>query len=356
MPLQIFCDEFGNTGARLLPTDQPVLVYAFVMIEPAALTTAGERIERTLLASSAARPELKSSRLLKSPRGRSLFEEIGRHVSELGARVSLSIVEKRYQACSMIAETYLDPELHDLAPKEMRDRRFRQKFADACYDTLPDDRLVDFLAAVDSDTPENIAVVGRRFSETLRFHPDEFVSHAAHCMETRPDSVFRYRQMHEGFPKNSHLPTSQYAAFHPGLECVEACLRSMCETGSLLRDQDAQFGEVLDAAFARGRELDQLPGARAYGAERQLNSIESCTSASSAQELGIQLADLAAGVFGRMARDLFQNEPRSDDLYRIAKPWREALLDMERHYVMVSDAKLVDLAPAIFGPEYVRVG
>jgi transcriptional regulator of acetoin/glycerol metabolism len=72
---------------------------------------------------------------------------------------------------------------------------------------------------VDGDAPEDIAVVGQRFFETLRFHPDEFVSHAAHCIETRLDRVFRYRQMREGLPKNSHLPTSQYAAFHPGLEC-----------------------------------------------------------------------------------------------------------------------------------------
>lgn len=91
----------------------------------------------------------------------------------------------------MAREPGLDPELHDFAPKEMRERRFRQKFADACYDTLADERLVDFLAAVDGDTPEDIAVAGRRFFETLRFHTDEFVSHAAHCIETRPDRVFR---------------------------------------------------------------------------------------------------------------------------------------------------------------------
>lgn len=213
MPLQIFCDEFGNTGARLLPTDQPVLVYAFMMIEPAALATARERILLTLQERAAETLELKSSRLLKSLRGRSPFKEIGHHVSELGARVSLSIVEKRCQACSMIAETYLDPELHDFAPKEMRERRFRQKFADACYDTLIDKRLIDFLSAVDGDAPEDIAVVGQRFFETLRFHPDEFVSHAAHCIETRLDRVFRYRQMREGLPKNSHLPQASMRPF-----------------------------------------------------------------------------------------------------------------------------------------------
>jgi hypothetical protein len=91
MPLQIFCDEFGNTGARLLPTDQPVLVYAFVIIEPAALTTAGERISLTLQEGAAGRSELKSSRLMKSLRGRSLFGEIGHHVSEHLMRTQFAI-------------------------------------------------------------------------------------------------------------------------------------------------------------------------------------------------------------------------------------------------------------------------
>lgn len=355
MPLQIFCDEFGNTGAQLLPTEQPVLVYAFVILEPAALTAVGERVRLLTHNNTMERREIKSSRLLRSRRGRSHFEEIGRCIRDLDARVCLSIVEKRYQACSMIAETYLDPELHQFAPEEMRERRFRRQFTDACYDTLTDERVIEFLAAVDQDTPERIAIMGRHFFETLRFHPNPFISQAAHCIETRATEVFRYGQLRVGLPKNSHLPASQYAAFHPGLECVEACLRSMAQTGSLLRDQDAQFGEVLDAAFAKGRELDLLPGARAYGAERQLNCIESCTSASSAQQLGIQLADLAAGPFGRMSRDVCQLEPHSEELYRIAESWRDTLLDMERHYLMVSDAKLADLASAIFGRDYIRV-
>jgi hypothetical protein len=355
MLLQIFCDEFGNTGGRLLLTDQPVLAYAFVMLEPAAVTDIAERLQLLRQDESVDASELKSLKLLRSPRGRDRFAEVGGYLRNLGARICLSIVEKRYQACSIIVETFLDPELHEGAPPEMRLRPFRQKFVDACYDTLPDERLIGFLASVDDDNPNKIAAIGRGFRETLRFHPDEFVSHAADCIETRADEVWRYGQVRAGFPKNSHLPASQYAAFHPGLECVEACLTSICRTGSLLRDQDAQFGEALDAAFASGRKLGELPEAWAYGAELQLNCIESCASASSAQQLGIQLADLAAGLFGRMSRDICQDKLKSEELYRIAGSWRESLLDMERHYVMVSDAKLSRLAPAIFGKSYIRV-
>jgi hypothetical protein len=37
---------------------------------------------------------------------------------------------------------------------------------------------------------------------------------------------------------------------------------------------------------------------------------------------------------------------------RIAGSWHATLLETERHYVMVSDARLVDMAPALFGREY----
>jgi hypothetical protein len=355
MTVKMFCDEFGNTGGRLLDPEQPVLVYAFILLQPAALATVSGKVQQLLQEGAASPSELKSSQLLKSPLGRRRFGEIGRVVVEHGARVCLSIVEKRYQACAMIAETYLDPELHEFAPAQMRNRQSRQRFADACYNTLPDERLVEFLSAVDADIPEDIATIGKRFFETMRLHPDGFVCDAAHCIETRADHVFRYRQLREGLPKNANVPASQYLAFHPGLDCLEACLRAMGETGELLRDHDAQFGDVLDAAFAAGRQLDSLAGARAYGAERQLNSIESCACASSAQELGIQLADLAAGVFGRVCRDLCLRRLPSADLYRIAESWSETLSDMKRHHVMVSDAMLVELAPAIFGREYIRV-
>lgn len=355
MSLQVFCDEFGNTGGRLLLTDQPILAYAFVILESAVVSDIGERLQLLRQDHAADAAELKSLNLLRSQRGRNRFEEIGGHLRDLGARICLAIVEKRYQACSIIAETFLDPELHECAPQQMRLRQFRQRFADACYNTLTDERLIDFLASVDNDDPNEIAALGRGFRETLRFHPDDFVSYAANCIETRADEVFRYGQTRAGFPKNTHLPASQYAAFHPGLECVEAYLRSICRTGSLLRDQDAQFGEALDSAFVSARKLDQLPGARAYGAERQLNCIESCASASSAQQLGIQLADLAAGLFGRISRDVCHDNPKSEGLYRIAGPWRETLLDMGLHYVMVSDVKLGRLAQAIFGKSHLRV-
>jgi len=48
MPLQIFCDEFGNPSGRLLDPEQPVLVYAFMMLQAPALETVDERVQLLL--------------------------------------------------------------------------------------------------------------------------------------------------------------------------------------------------------------------------------------------------------------------------------------------------------------------
>lgn len=354
MPLIIFCDEFGNTGGQLFDPAQPILVYSFVILQPAALESVTKQVQSLFKRGAATPSELKSSRLLRSRGGRRRFAEIGQVVCDNGARICLSIVEKRYQVCSLIRDTFLDPFENEFAPKRISERHYAQKFAEACYDSLSDARLGEFLSAVEADVPDGIAAVGRLLSATLRFHPDDFVSEAASCIETRPDKVFRRTQKHLTLPMNAHIPASQYAGFHPGLERVEMCLRTMGETGDLLRDHDAQFGEALDEAYAAGRQLDQLPGARAYGAQFQLNSIRSCVSASSTQQLGLQLADLAAGVVGRIARDQCLKTPPNENLSPIIENWRAALLDMERHYVMVSDAKLDGLAPALFGRQYSR--
>jgi hypothetical protein len=352
MQMRVFCDEFGNTGPQLLPSEQPLLLYAFLVVDPPSLLRISNDVGTLYRAENLTLAELKSTKLCASSKGLRRYEAIGRVVSETGARVCVSIVEKRYQACAMIVEAFLDPEIHEYAPPELRERHWRQWFVDACYNSLADTRLVEFLAAVRSDDPEQIANLGEQLASTLELHPDSFVSHVACRMETRPDHVFRYSQSRPGFPRNADKPASQYFAFFPALERVDEYLERVDGTATLMRDEDRQFGEPLDLAFAHGRQLDQHPGARAYGVQRQLTRLVSCTSASSKEEFGIQLADLVAGIFGRLAAAALVGNAPSSLLESAAAAWRATLITPNEHYWMLADAVLDEVVQSVLGREY----
>jgi len=340
----IYCDEFGNTGPQLLGVDQPVLIYAFVALPAGALVDISNEVHELYQREGLQLPELKSSILLRSRRGRTRYEAIGRIVADHGAQLFVSVVEKRYQACVMIMETYLDPELNDWAPDELYTPQFRQRFADACYDQFNDEALKAFLQAVRSDDPKLIASVGGLFSSRLRLHPDEFVSQAARLMETRADHVFRYSERQPELPRNSNLPASQYAAFYPGLELIDAYLEQMDESGTLIRDEDLQFGEVLDLAFLRA----QSEGGESYRRRDRLTHLRGCRHAASSHELGVQVADLVAGIFGRLASRAVTRKDSAKSLTQIALAWRNALAPPNKHYLMVADATLPRVVHSIF--------
>jgi len=343
----VFCDEFGNTGARVLDPQQRVLAYAYVLAEPPSLTKLIDDVRELYRKDGLGLRELKSVQLMGSFRGLRRYAAIGEMLSDLGARVFLSVVEKRYQACSMIAETFLDPFLHDFAPTEMRFPHFRQKFTDACYDTLNDARLAEVVDTIAADNAEDIAALGKRLSATLQFHPDNFVAHAASSMETCAEAVFRYGQTRQRLPKNAHLPASQYMGFYPGLQCVERYLAHIDASALLIRDEDAQYGEALAAAVEHGMELDQYRDGTDYGAI-QLSHIAGSRAASSAQEIGIQMADLAAGLFGRIAHSLVVGDQTSRELANLAAVWRGCFEPGASHYMMVSNARLRNVREGIF--------
>src|SRR4051812_40584981 len=109
MAKTIFCDEYGNTGGNLVDRDQPVFAYAFVAVERATLDDAERLLALVSRGPGGERLELKSTKLITSRQGRQKLASIGAAMASLGVRIVLSIVEKRYQICFLIVETYLDP-------------------------------------------------------------------------------------------------------------------------------------------------------------------------------------------------------------------------------------------------------
>lgn len=342
----IFCDEFGNTGPNLFDLSQPVFLYAFLVIARDHLQIVEAETRRVCETGQLDRSELKSSRLWSRAIHR--YSAIGEILAQHGAHACISVVEKRYQACSMIVETYLDPVFNEHVPVDVPQRLFHQTFADAAYDSLHDDGIKDFLAAVHADNPQMISDVGRRISGELRSHSNDLVKDAAVRMELRDDRVFRYCQRRPELPRNSHIPASQYAVFHPGIEKLDRALETLGAKALLIRDDDRQFKYLLDVVFSYAQKLDDMPEVRAYGAQRQLSCILGCRNASSAEEFGLQLADLAAGLFGRIVMAALAGQPLDPSRRHALEAWRPLLLPRNDHYWMLADATMDSVIPALF--------
>ena len=248
----------------------------------------------------------------------------------------------------MIVETYLDPAYNEQAPPEMCHPRYAQTFADAGYNWLDDACLKEFLAVVHADDPQLIVDVGRRVSVRLRLHPDDFVSYAAARMEVHADRVFRYSQKRSDLPTNSHIPASQYLGFQPAVERLDQALEVLGVTALMVRDDDRQFGHLLHVAFSYAQRLDEIPGARSYGARRQLTQIFGCKDVSSTAEFGVQLADLAAGLAGRVAVTALLQRPLDPAKRALFEAWRGLLLPHEVHYWIFADATMPGVVSALF--------
>jgi hypothetical protein len=72
---------------------------------------------------------------------------------------------------------------------------------------------------------------------------------------------------------------------------------------------------------------------------------------SSENEFGIQVADLVAGLFGRVASQTVRQQTLSASLARIADSWRPVLAPPNVHYLMVADSVLPHTVRALFGAE-----
>ena len=345
MTTVVFCDEYGNTGGNLVDRDQRIFAYAFFAIEATALDDADRLI--TEACGGPSRTELKSARLIASRKGRETLAAIGVAMAALGARIVLSVVEKRYQICFLIVETYLDPVYCEGALPEMIHAGARQRFADACYDMLDDPTLATFLNAVRTDDVTELSSVGDQISSRLRFHPDDLVYRAAPTMATDPERVFRHCAKRDNLPIK-FSPTSQYAAFYPGLKTVDAVLASQGETATVIRDNDSQHGHFLDLVFSTGRNLEGTPLEAVYGAQR-LEHLLGCEPVNSSTSVGVQIADLAAGVFGRAIQSSVMARKPTAEANITAEAWRPMLLPRSSHYVAVSDAQLGAIEAAMFG-------
>ena len=111
----IYCDESGNTGPDLLNKTDPFFVYAWILLTKEQEASLLARYQPPKKEGLPLSTELHAVKLWQSTRGRRRYDQVLRIVHNAGLAF-ITYSEKVFQVCTMIVDTYLDPDhgLHEV--------------------------------------------------------------------------------------------------------------------------------------------------------------------------------------------------------------------------------------------------
>lgn len=139
--LDLFFDESGFTGSRLLDASQPVFAYASVAIEE---RRAWEILDRARKDHPVQMPELKAQKLLSTERGRNLIAQV---LAEIDGHYSFVVQNKRVVLCGKLFEYVFEP-VFQFAPELLYAKNLHRFVAMFCFinsmDGIGEESLVQF--------------------------------------------------------------------------------------------------------------------------------------------------------------------------------------------------------------------
>lgn len=350
MPSELYTDESGNTGTALLDAAQPIGVTAIIATEATGKLAIERGINehaRTLRRKLG--KELKFSKLCSTPAGCSITATAIRIFDEVGVRVFFSLTEKRYLVASLVGEVFLDPLCTPGVPLDFLDQRLRRLAANLVYETCDDDILTEFHKSYLASASRCIVNVGQRIRARVALHPTadaEFIAKAMNVGIAHP----YVPGLPPDVPRLLERPAAHTFTFIPLLAAVDRALQDTEQPATLIADEDRQFGELLETAVAFARDERLFPnGMSAYGVPGPIRCIRGRVEAQSHREFGLQMADLAAGLIGFVARKTLHHSPLND----LTEAWSRMLTVLRRSapsaYWQVSERCLDTLKSVFLG-------
>jgi hypothetical protein len=333
--VRIYSDEVGPTGLDLLNSDQPFFIASYIIADESLERELDSRIRFLLAAEGMKAPkELKFSKLGGSAVGMRHVINVMGVLNELEARVHICIIEKRFQACALVVETFLDATTHPDSPPQYELREWRQWLANVLYDSISDDLLQLFLTGIKQNQPDRIRDAGGRMAERLRLHPQEQVRRTATALRQGLSEFF-------DFNAGGPLPTATITGFLPTLLTLDSALASLGVIGTLVCDKDLQSGPAMEQVLKRARDPDyfetiirEFAGPSGQPASRVLARTE----LDSVSSLQIQAADLVAGLFNRVCIARLRGGTKLES--KLSRAWSNLhpciVRGLQHHFGMVS--------------------
>lgn len=311
---KIYSDESGYTGDDLMHASQPFFVYSFLLMNldnEAEIEREVPKIIDSIFKKDKPK-EVKSLRLKGTTKGKKAISEICGLLSSLKVPAHYSIVEKRFQICAMVVETFFDPQHHPESPPEWEAAGWRKQIANFVYNISSEELLRDFLEAVKRDDEDAVRKSGERFSLLLTMHPDGKANHAGALLRRGLSNFYRFGKRVEDTPRYAESPSSSVVALMPILEHINHFLYAKKLTAELVCDETKQYGKVLDWIFLQAQNPEFVSEISSeFGYSRPLDRITKRTEINvSGDNAMIQCADVFAGLLNhRMMEHKAQQKP-----------------------------------------------
>ncbi len=297
--LDLFLDESGFTGSRLLDADQPVFAYASVAIEE---QRAWEILDRARKDHPVQMPELKAQKLLSSDRGRSLVAQV---LAEIEGRYSFIIQNKRVVLCGKLFEYVFEP-IFQFSPELLYQKNFHRFVAMYCFinsvDEIGEETLVQFESYMRSLDPSNAP---------LLFDPEA----SAHLPEDHPlKLVLRFANGYRDIivADNARLRTTTPDKGKYVLDVSAAGLWSLLNHWGqrkrpmrVVCDDSKPIAALLPSFIDEGKEFAIRRAVALGGSPEQFgwDLAEPVALTDSRGSPGLQIADLIASTATRVAKD-----------------------------------------------------
>lgn len=325
--LTLYCDEAGNTGDNYLDPEQPVFGMAGVVLRPetepllAARVATLEAEYRSTLAPRERKKEVKSSKVLRTEKGRRLVVNLVRGLGGLGVLPIVAVAEKRFCAAAKIVETLLDPE-HNSAAEWLptTDNVERPRSAEILAEySLP--VLQEFVSAYQQPSVEAIAAAAEALASEAeqRGHAHLAVSFrgARDSAATIADAESKDDGQPGGRGATTAINLPVFLSFLTAADTVIAEKSSSC---LVVHDETTQFELIFRHWFDTMKHvpLTVFQGVLRDGREARFGygGLQSFRFGSSRSEPCIRAADYVAGLVVAMGKSGLRGVVHSPELLR----------------------------------------
>ncbi len=321
----LYIDESGSTGSNYLDPRQPVFALAGWVVRKDIVLRVWEAVERVRREHFHQAAELKATAALKRDSSKRIVADLFAALAGIGALPIVVFAEKRYCLAAKIVDLCIDPHYNaGVGNRFSGSAEVKQEFANGVAEAIDEATLARFSSALQSADAEALHQAIEAVAQAVR--PTLGPEFSGLLMGCRAELEELAKAESWASPLGPAASTLNIPCLVSLLSMAEQLCREL-GIGRLrvVHDAHAQYEDGLRAVFNIGKGMgrDWPPPIGADVGVNALKSIVEFQLMDSKESMGLQAADLLAGVVREVIRKALAGEgvsPVDIDLARFFIP------------------------------------